>query len=101
MPYYVYQLVDPRTGTVQYVGITEHLTRRRWEHLNNVGVSNQVKDAWIRELVGKGLEPRMEVIETAQTWDEVLEREKYWIQYYIRQGVHLLNITGNPRRRNR
>jgi predicted GIY-YIG superfamily endonuclease len=101
VPYYVYKLVDPRTDIPHYVGVTDNLTRRRWEHLNNVGVTNTLKDAWIQELVRKGLEPRIEVIETAEEWDEVLEREKYWIQYYIRQGVHLFNITGNPQRRNR
>lgn len=100
MPYYVYQLVDPRTGTPHYVGITDNLTRRRWEHINLVGASNQAREAWIRELREKRLVPRIEVIDTAEEWEEVLEREKYWIQFYIQQGVPLLNIAGNPRRRN-
>jgi predicted GIY-YIG superfamily endonuclease len=92
MLHFVYKLIDPRTGVVAYVGITDNPNRRFQAHLNDTK-TNDGKRAWIEQLQSEHLEPRMEIIEIVETREEALEREKYWIQWYLQQGVTLVNIT--------
>ena len=94
MLYFVYKLIDPRTGIPHYVGITDSPDRRLREHTTCNEMVNGAKEAWIQELNREGFIPDMEIIETVRTRKEVLERERYWIQYFIQQDIHLTNIVG-------
>lgn len=91
MLHFVYELVDPRTDVVVYVGITNNPNQRFRVHLSDTG-TNKNKGEWIEQLQGEHLEPRMRILEIVETKEEALEREKHWIQWYLQQGVALTNI---------
>ena len=46
----------------------------------------------------EGMVPDMQIIERVQTREEALEREGYWIRYYLQQGIPLTNIAETPSR---
>lgn len=91
MPYFVYELVDPRTDAVAYIGITDNPNRRFQAHLSDTE-TNDKKRIWVEQLQSEGLEPRMRILEIVETREEALEREKHWIRHYIRLGKQLTNI---------
>lgn len=94
--YTVYTLIDPRDNTVRYVGITAGpINRRLAEHLvGNDG--NKAKIAWVSELNQLGISPIIKPLEEVKGRKETLEREQYWIQYFLDRGAPLTNIMGNP-----
>ena len=89
---FVYTLIDPRTGVVAYIGITDNPNRRFQAHLDDTKTNGE-KRAWIEQLQSEHLEPRMEIIEIVETREEVLEREKYWIQHYTSLGIAITNMV--------
>lgn len=92
---YIYALSDPRTPEdYRYVGQTGGKPRLRLlKHISCARYQNKTKtNAWVRELLELGLEPKMTIIE--QVPDEQLaEAEKYWIALYRGLGYDLLNMT--------
>ena len=91
---FIYRLVDPRTGVIAYIGITDNPNRRFQAHLDATKANNR-KRASIEQLQSEHLEPRMEIIETVETREKALEREKYWIQWCLQQGIILVNVTSH------
>lgn len=91
--YYIYELIDPRTDTPRYVGITTTPNRRLRNHIDDSDTLNMEKRAWIRELMEEGLVPDMKIIEHVRTRKEALEREGYWIRHYLQQGIPITNIA--------
>ena len=89
----VYVLIDPEVNEVGYVGKTTNLKKRLNRHLNeSKGSTSSHKKAWIKSLLKKGVEPKIEII------DEVLSGEwKFWEKYWIEQmkawGFRLTNET--------
>jgi len=62
MKYYVYQLLDPRSNTVLYVG--KGTGNRAYTHNQfKDGNNNYYKDGIIKELHQQGLEPTVEIVE--------------------------------------
>lgn len=94
-PHFVYELIDPRTQAVRYVGITVNPKTRYLDHCrDSLPVA---KGDWVNELMEQGLAPIMNIRETIMEGEKfALEREKYWIQTYAAQGVDLLNIKCMP-----
>jgi predicted GIY-YIG superfamily endonuclease len=92
MLYFVYELVDPRTDAVAYVGITDNPNRRFQAHLSDTE-TNDGKRMWVEQLQSEGLEPRMRILEIVETKEEALEREKHLIRHYTRLGEQLTNIS--------
>ncbi len=94
--YTVYTLIDPRDNSVRYVGITERpINKRPAGHLlGNDG--NKTKLAWISELDQLGISPIIRPLEHVKDRKETLEREQYWIHYFLSLGAPLSNIMGNP-----
>jgi DNA-binding XRE family transcriptional regulator len=90
----IYSLIDPRDNTTRYVGRSDDVQYRLYQHLQGIGDSRQTK-RWIRELLQQGLAPRLEILETIEVADNqqarVCEREEYWIGVKLRQGCNLLN----------
>jgi hypothetical protein len=94
-PYFIYELIDPRTQAIRYVGITVNPKARYLDHCrDSLPVA---KGDWVNELIEQGLAPIMNIRETIMEGEEfALEREKYWIQTYAAQGIDLLNIKSMP-----
>lgn len=87
-----YGLVDPRDGTVRYIGCTKDLRARLAAHCKEARrKASSPKDAWINELRDRGLRPSVLVLEEVSTEDWGL-REKYWVAQYRPTGL-LLNRT--------
>ena len=84
MGYHVYILASGRNGTL-YVGMTNDLVRRIWEHKNNM-VEGFTKKHGIHHLVW---------FETAQTAEAAITREKQ-IKKWRRAWKLELIESGNP-----
>ena len=62
-PYYVYELLDPRTNEVRYIGKTKNTYKRFYEHISpSLLVKNTHKNNWIKQLLKLNLRPIMRVI---------------------------------------
>lgn len=87
----IYKLVDPRDSLVRYVGKTNNLKRRLWQHYYDNKEAKTPKRKWIKELLELGLEPVLDICERVESaWQE---REKFWIKYYKDLGHPLTNIS--------
>jgi predicted GIY-YIG superfamily endonuclease len=91
MRYFVYALTDPRTDAVFYIGITHNTSERLKQHISHRD-TNARKRAWIQKLKEENLLPSMKVIEVVKNKEVAIEREEYWICYYLEQGVSLTNL---------
>jgi len=91
---YIYALTDPKTEEVRYIGKTlRDLPERYTEH---IGAAEQgargYKYDWIRNLLSKGLEPGLSVLEIVFTPNDWQEREKWWIAFARGLGYRLTNV---------
>lgn len=91
--YTIYALIDPRSNAVCYVGITKDVYTRMRQHSRCEG-NNAAKNAWIQELQEEQLMFIMRSLEKVHTVEQALERELYWMNYYLNEGVSLFNIAG-------
>jgi hypothetical protein len=92
----IYLLLDPRDhklNWIRYVGKTNNIKRRKWEHNNE---NNQLpKNRWIKKLKKANLKPimkRIAIVPESQ-WQEC---EMELIAYYrsiTGEGVELLNVS--------
>ncbi len=94
MNWVIYVLKDPRTDEVRYVGWTKKSARARLgNHINEVAKYQRThKQRWIASLLGIGLRPEVEVIESGEgpAWAEA---EIRWIAFYRGCGADLVNST--------
>jgi len=85
--YYVYQLVDPRTGKPFYVG--EGKDQRAWSHQKfKSGCHNPHKDRFIRKIQSQGLEVIVEFLYTNLT-----KEQSTLIETKIIDQIGLENLT--------
>lgn len=91
MSHYIYKLIDPQTGEVRYIGITNEPARRYLHHLNCSDLI-EAKGRWIQSLLSEELKPVMDIIESTENRSVGYERERYWIKAYLAQGAKLLNV---------
>lgn len=83
----IYQLKNPETDCIYYVGYTEKSIQERLiRHLS------QQSQKTTQDLVAKGLCPIIEAIETGDNVTK--ETEIYWIQRIANQGIYLENRDG-------
>jgi DNA-binding XRE family transcriptional regulator len=98
----IYALIDPRDGTVRYVGVSKEVQTRLAQHIRE---TQNAKREWLSELKESGLSPEVEVLETIEIVGDVdtssLEREQYWINVLLQSGAPLTNISGIPRAQSR
>jgi len=89
----IYVLIDQRSGCVAYVGKTNSVDRRFWQHADDAHSAGLRR--WQDSLRAAGVSPVMTVVDSAgDDWPLV---ERAWIAYYKGQG-RLLNIElGGPR----
>ena len=93
--YFIYALTDPRTDTVAYVRITNNAYERFKQH-TSYRDKNGKKHAWIQQLQQEKVMPAMKILEVVEDEKTAIEREGYWMRYYMRQGAQLTNIQFHP-----
>lgn len=79
MGVFIYGLVDPESNEIKYVGKTNNMKRRLYQHLQcRTDQKMTPVKSWIKSLLSKNNEPLMVVIEECsdKTW---MDREKFWI----------------------
>jgi predicted GIY-YIG superfamily endonuclease len=90
MSYAVYRLVDPRTQSTFYVGVTDNLAARYIQHLR-CSDKNTRKNTRIQEIKDANYLPIPDTLEIIEERTLALKRERYWIQHYRHLGADLLN----------
>lgn len=86
----IYGLRDPRNDVYQYIGKSSVGNKRALSHLTK---SHSIKvNEWIKTLSEMWLYPIVDIIEEMANVNDLLEREKYWINYYHIINPDLLNI---------
>lgn len=98
--FYVYELRDPRTNAVRYVGQTVDPKGRYSGHCSGTNTGNPELHAWVMDLRASGLKPQMVILERfagreypSGRWPSALmdEAERKWIAHYLAAGADLLN----------
>lgn len=91
----IYDLRDPRTGEVRYVGKTVlPLSRRLTSHISAAkGRSHRRVCRWIRSLLDVGLVPMIHALEVVPAGGDWAEREAHFIGFYRSRGCDLTNHT--------
>lgn len=90
---YIYALADPHTKAIRYVGKTNNLERRYYQHCNTD--EDTPKGVWIQDLRQEGYAPAMLLLEEVEHDSDVAFREKFWISVGEWQGWPLTNVA-NP-----
>lgn len=91
MKYYIYTLSHPITLEIRYIGKTNNLVKRLWEHVNFKKKSH--KTSWIKSLLNEGLKPIISSIEEFEDENKAYLAEIKWITYYKSLGANLINGT--------
>ena len=86
----IYGLRDPRNDVYQYIGKTTVGKKRPLQHLIKSHSSKVNK--WVEGLRENWLYPIVDVIEEVDNIDDLIDREKYWINYHYNINPQLLNI---------
>lgn len=90
----IYVLLDPVLGTVRYVGLTKlTLEKRLTLHLRqakNAKHLNWHRLNWIRSLEKT---PIIKQIDSANTTEDLKEKEIWWIRFFRKKGCKLTNGT--------
>lgn len=94
--YFIYGLVDPRSGELRYVGQTSVGMRRPLYHSKASTLkknTNPHKCNWIRKLQTLGTSYEVEILEAFESRDRLDEAEEHWIGYFRMIGSRLLNAN--------
>jgi DNA-binding XRE family transcriptional regulator len=86
----IYGLKDPRNDVFQYIGKSTIGDKRALQHLTK-SHSDKVNE-WIETLNNNWQYPIVEIIEEVTDINDLIEREKYYINYYHNLNLNLLNI---------
>ncbi len=89
----LYILVDPKSATVRYIGITKNtLASRLRQHISSRNKDNCHRNKWLRLLDRHGLKPSILLLEVVR-FEDWQEREKFWIRSMRQRGLNLVNST--------
>lgn len=88
--FFTYGLIDPRTTTYFYVGLTNDIVTRFIAHIR-CGEVNRAKNQIIDELRAVGMLPYFRLLETSEGERAGRESERRWITAMIEQGEPLTN----------
>ena len=87
---YIYGLIDPRNGNIEYVGQTVarnfKARMRRHTNLNSKYNNGKKKLTWLTELKAENLTPGIWIIQECTTIEEADKAEVYWIDHYRSRG---------------
>jgi predicted XRE-type DNA-binding protein len=87
----IYGLRDPRNDVYQYIGKSSVGSKRAIQHLTK-SHSDGV-NSWVDMLANDWLYPIVDIIEEVEKVEDLIEREKFWINYYYNINPNLLNIN--------
>lgn len=94
----IYGLVDPRDGSIRYVGRTANVKSRYAAHCS-LGVwwraDNQRRRAWLEELQDRKLKPLLTELEAVPTFEAAVAAEERWIAKGRAEGWPLTNGHGS------
>lgn len=94
----IYTLVDPRDGTVRYVGMSNNPQKRYQQHYScGYAAADSVK-SWIRELKELETKPLLFIVEEVDNYDAAWMRETYWINFFLAEGEPLTNWLSSSRK---
>src|SRR6266852_3292144 len=83
-PTVIYGLIDPRDGTLRYVGKTISSPQARLNGHIAEGLAPRYRRhvvCWIMALLAAGVRPKMVEIETVPSGENWEEAEQFWIAY--------------------
>jgi hypothetical protein len=83
---HIYALVDPRDGTIHYIGQTSEPEERFRAHYSSLYASPIAR--WMNELRSLGLRPIPVILETTSS---ASTREQYWIRLCLMMGEPIEN----------
>lgn len=86
---HIYALIDPRNDHIKYIGRTNNVRKRYWEHINDKRTN--VNKKLVIPLLKHGLMPVSHVLDTVPT-SEWEFWERHYISLYRSWGFELLNI---------
>lgn len=95
----VYGLVDSLTNNLRYIGVSSQLRTRYNYHKNvclrssNKKEQNSHKTNWLRKLNSENGFPLLKIIEICSSVEEMKKRERYWIRYFKKRNIDLVNST--------
>lgn len=89
----VYGLIDPRDGTLRYIGMSTVGLKRikchqQWSRLKNIKTRTS---SWIKNLKNKGLSLSYCILEETENPKELADLEKFWIANIRACGAILYN----------
>jgi hypothetical protein len=92
-PWHIYSLTDPRDGRVRYVGKTNDVKRRLYDHISEAlhRKKRNHRLNWISSLVESGQLPQLSILESGE--GDWVEAEKKWIKTFRDAGYSLVNAT--------
>lgn len=93
--YCIYAIKCPDTNGIKYVGLTTNGITRLYGHWrdfkpNKDGKIIRIK-AWIKKLKSEGKRFLVEYLDYADSKEELIQKEIYWIKFYRDSGIQLLN----------
>ena len=92
--FFIYALVDPRSGQWRYIGKTSSGMRRPRAHKQECSLKQEnYKTHWIRQLKAAGLSYEIEILETLPNAERLAEAEQEWIAAARAAWVPLTNLT--------
>lgn len=86
----IYGLRDPRNDVYQYIGKSSVGAKRAIQHLTKS--HSESVNCWVDMLANDWLYPIVDIIEEVEKVEDLIEREKFWINYYHSINPNLLNI---------
>jgi predicted GIY-YIG superfamily endonuclease len=93
----VYGLIDPRQPKrVMYVGCTNNPERRLHSHINRCTYGNSKRNVWMRRLLTDGVDPVMVILEQVAPGDDVMARERHWMELCRLRNPDLCNALPMP-----
>ena len=91
---FIYILQHPITFEIKYVGKTNNLKQRYYQHTSEkclMNTGSKKLAAWILKLLKSNMKPVMSIIEECDSDWQL--REVYWIQHYKDKGYDLCNLS--------
>jgi len=86
----IYGLRDPRTDDYWYVGKSTQGLSRPKSHIKQS--HNEAVNEWIAGLKADNLIPKIDILEECQNWNQLLDKEKFWISKLLNEDHPLLNV---------